>query len=72
LGVGDCQKAKKNFAAASSAYTKAIKLLPNQKGKSNYEHLSQQCYMKRGLSGYHEGKHLQALADLQTVILKDT
>lgn len=28
--------------------------------------------MKRGLSGYHEGKHSQALADLQGVIQRDT
>ena len=57
LGVGDCHKAKKNFTEATAAYTVAIKLLPQQKSKPNYEHLFQQCYMKRGLSGYHEGKH---------------
>ena len=28
--------------------------------------------MKRGLSGYHEGNHAQALSDLQQVIQKDT
>ena len=72
LGVGDCHKAKKNFAEATSAYTKAIKLLYQQKSKQNYEQLYQQCYMKRGLSGYHEGRHQQALADLQSVIEKDT
>ena len=27
LGVGDCHKAKRKFADASAAYTKAIKLL---------------------------------------------
>ena len=62
----------KNFSEATLAFTKAIKLLPQQKNKTNYEYLVQQCYIKRGLSGYHEGKHQQALADLQTVISKDT
>ncbi len=28
--------------------------------------------MKRGLSGYHEGKYAQALTDLQSVLQKDT
>ena len=57
LGVGDCHKAKKNFTEATQAYTKAIKLLTHQQSKPNYEQLYQQCYMKRGLSGYHDGKY---------------
>ena len=72
LGVGDCYKALKRYSDASKAYTKAIKLLPQQKSKPNYEHLFQQCYMKRGLSGYHEGKNNMALSDLQSVIQKDS
>ena len=30
LGVGDCLKALKRYGEASKAYTKAIKLLPQQ------------------------------------------
>ena len=39
LGVGDCYKALKRYSEASKAYTKAIKLLTQQKSKPNYEQL---------------------------------
>ena len=57
LGIGDCQKALKNFSSASASYTQAIKLLSIMRTKPNYEQLYVQSYLKRGLSGYHGGQH---------------
>ena len=57
LGVGDCQKALKSYKEATKAYTKAISLIASQKSKPNYEQIYIKGYMRRGLSGYHEGNH---------------